>query len=702
MGDQVDRRRAHEPAARPRARRVQEFLPATGPVQVGQRVGARARARVQEQQDGVGPRRAPPPEVDLVGRLAVEQHPYGAVLRVAPVLLGHLVAVGADPSHILLVARLGLAAEEVAPAQNGVRPDDRDELGGEVTERLAPLVDVPVDPADLVVLAVGVVVAELRAPVLVAAEQHADALGEHEGGEEVALHAVAHARDGHRLRRPLDAPVPAVVLLGTVVAVPAVGLVVALLVADEVGEGEAVMAGDEIDARVGAAPARGVDVARAGETRRQLGHLPGVAAPEPPHGVTERAVPLRPPRGEAAQLVAVGTDVPRFGDQLHLREDGVLLDDLEEGAGLARLVPAHEHRCEVEAEAVDVHVGHPVPQAVHDEGHGARVQDVEAVARPGEVQVVAGVVGHEPVVHGVVDAAQRQGGAHLVALAGVVVDDVQDDLEPGAVQGPDHGLELAHLLAEPAGGIAHVGRQEGDRVVAPVVGEAPLHQVAVGHKLVHRHELDGGHAEAEQVVDDRIGGEAQVGAPEMLGDTGVQHRHAAHVALVDDTAVERGEGPSVVAPGECRVDHQALRHPAGRVPVVVGEVFGRVANGVAEQLVAPPDPAAHCLRVGVDQQFGRIEAVPLLGLVGPAHPVAVERTRSHVGQIGVPDPVGGDGHLDLRTRLLVVGVFEQAQLDGRRVLREDGEVDPFAVPCRPEWVRPPGPDAHAQSSCLVE
>ena len=62
----------------------------------------------------------------------------------------------------------------------------------------------------------------------------------------------------------------------------------------------------------------------------------------------------------------------------------------------------------------------------------------------------------QPVVERVVDAAQRQRRTELVALAGVVVDDVEDHLEPGPVQGPDHRLELAHLLAEAAGGVADV------------------------------------------------------------------------------------------------------------------------------------------------------------------------------------------------------------------------------------------------------
>ena len=67
---------------------------------------------------------------------------------------------------------------------------------------------------------------------------------------------------------------------------------------------------------------------------------------------------------------------------------------------------------------------------------------VQRVAAAGEVHVVAAVLGRQAVVGGVVDAAQRQRRAELVALGRVVVDDVEDHLDAGGVQAPDHHLEL--------------------------------------------------------------------------------------------------------------------------------------------------------------------------------------------------------------------------------------------------------------------
>ena len=122
------------------------------------------------------------------------------------------------------------------------------------------------------------------------------------------------------------------------------------------------------------------------------------------------AIPLRPANRKVADLIAAGPDVPRLGDELDVRERRVLMNDVEERRELVDVVQlAREHRREVEPEAVDVHVIHPVAQRIHDELDRARVLHVETVAGAGEVRVEARIL-LEPVVRAIVDAAQRQRG----------------------------------------------------------------------------------------------------------------------------------------------------------------------------------------------------------------------------------------------------------------------------------------------------
>src|SRR5439155_8238382 len=118
--------------------------------------------------------------------------------------------------------------------------------------------------------------------------------------------------------------------VGAVPVVIAVRLVVLALVADQVMQREPVVARDEVDASVRPPAARLVQVARPGEPEGQLGYLAGIASPEASDAVAVLIVPLGPPHREVPYLVSTWADVPGFGDELHLGEDGILLDDVEE------------------------------------------------------------------------------------------------------------------------------------------------------------------------------------------------------------------------------------------------------------------------------------------------------------------------------------------------------------------------------------
>ena len=414
------------------------------------------------------------------------------------------------------------AGEEPPATERRVPPPQVDQRGGELDQRLVGLV--PVHPAELVVLGVGVVVALLGAAHLVAVQQHRRALAEQQGGQEVALRAGPHRQDHRVVGRPLGAVVEGPVVALAVVVVLAVGLVVLLVVGDEVAQGEAVVGGHEVDA--GHRPATGVlvEVGRAGDPGGELAQR-RLAAPEVADGVAVGAVPLRPLRGEAADLVAAGADVPRLGDQLDLAHHRVLLHELEERRQPVDVVElAGQRRGEVEAEPVDVHLGHPVAQRVHDQLERVRVPDVEGVPGAGVVHVVAEVVLDEAVVRRVVDALHAQRRPEVVALGRVVVDHVEDHLDPRGVQGLDHGLELLDLLAgltlrglATAGGVRRVRGEEAEGVVAPVVAQPLVEQRAVLDELVHRHQLDRGDPEPGQVGGDRGVREAGVGAAQLLG-----------------------------------------------------------------------------------------------------------------------------------------------------------------------------------------
>ena len=106
----------------------------------------------------------------------------------------------------------------------------------------------------------------------------------------------------------------------------------------------------------------------------------------------------------------------------------------------------------------------------------------------------------------------------LVAFRGMVVDDVEDHFEPGVMKGAHHVAEAAQALRAE---IARHRGEEAERIVAPVVAQTLLQQMIVVGEPVDRHQLDRGHAEALDVADHVLVGQAlerASAAPRALPD----------------------------------------------------------------------------------------------------------------------------------------------------------------------------------------
>ncbi len=235
----VDRRQA--------GGRVHLQQPAVAVVHIGQRELDRIEVGVEEDQEVVV-HDLESPVVGLGNRLPVEEHHQRMRSGIAPRSLVHERPTGLEPGDLakVVLSRIDAGGEVAPAAEHRMSPPDGDQSTGEVPQFGALAVGRPVHPRDLVVLAVGVVVALLGARDLVAVRQHRDALREHERGQEVALLPEPQRLDRLVVGRALDTTVPRPVVRLTVLAVLAVRRVAALVVGDEVAHREAVMAGDEV------------------------------------------------------------------------------------------------------------------------------------------------------------------------------------------------------------------------------------------------------------------------------------------------------------------------------------------------------------------------------------------------------------------------------------------------------------------------
>ncbi len=354
---------------------------------------------------------------------------------------------------------------------------------------------------------------------------------------------------------------------------------------------------------------------------------------------------------------------------------------------------ATEHRRQVEAEAIDVHVRGPVTQAVEHQCARGRIVDRDRVPAAREVLVALPSLGHQPVVTRVVDSAHRQRRPVLVALGGVVEHHVQDHLEAGLVQSAHHGLELGDRIVHGVLGCRRVPR---DRVVAPVVREPLADQELLAEEGLAGHQLERGHAEAVQVIDDRRLDQPEVLAAVSDRHVRVQLREALDVQLVDDRVAPGHVRRPRVAPVEAAFDDPGLGHE-GRAVLAIG--YAVVVLARTAQRRVPQQPSVERERRRIDQQLGGIEAVAVARRVRAVHSIAVQRAgAAELGrQEAVPDLAGAPRQAQA-CALLAAGRIEQAQLDAGRIGRVDREIGALPGPVRAERLRHAGAQAHGRCS----
>ena len=270
--------------------------------------------------------------------------------------------------------------------------------------------------------------------------------------------------------------------------------------------------------------------------------------------------------------------------------------------------------------------------------------DVQAGAAPGIVLIALvgptaveiGPAAHR-VVRRIVEAAKRENsgaigellrvvGARVVALgraseqsfAGVIVDDVEEDFQPGLVKGAHHVLELADgAPGRTVRRVAAVRGEESEGHVAPVIVAAWIPVVVLlAGELMYGQELDGGDAEIAQVACLQAG--AAERAAEQLRDRGVLLGQAAYVNLVDDVI---GEG-AIRLRTRRRVHRPERKHALrrdttriDRAKAPTGVVVGDVLVGIDER-----QPwrrvVADLESVGIDEQLVRVESVACLVDIG--------------------------------------------------------------------------------------
>ena len=210
-------------------------------------------------------------------------------------------------------------------------------------------------------------------------------------------------------------------------------------------------------------------------------------------------------------------------------------------------------------------------QQIHDHRSTSDAK-VERIAAAGEILVVARLVRLEPVVRLVVDPAEAERPPQVIALGGVVVDDIEDHLDPGVVQPLDR---LAKFIER---SVARSAVEEIQRVVAPIVAQAARRQERLVDERVDWKQLDRGDAKPPEMIDHRRCAQRAKCAAQLRRNVLPQLGQAFDMGLVDD-GVFPGDQAAIARSANGLVDTTAFGITARVVAAVERQIPARAVRG---------------------------------------------------------------------------------------------------------------------------
>ena len=397
-----------------------------------------------------------------------------------------------------------------------------------------------------------------------------------------------------------------------------------------------------------------------------------ITAPEPAGGVAVAVVPLAPACRKLPKLIAAHADVPRFGDELERTQDRILCDCDKQRMFRVKATGAPPQRGgKIKAEAVNPALFRETAQAVHCEPERGRPFQCQRVAAACVIDVMARIGSVEAVVAGIVQPAQRHGGAELVTFARMVEHHVDKRLDAGIGK---FGNARAHLFPA-AWRKARVWRAEDHRVVAPVVGQPERRQMAFVEPCRAGHQLGAGDAEGFQVLERSFMAKARESSAQVWRHALMELGEATHMQLIQDRAVPwcDGPGPEQLA----RSTDNALRHEGRTVGIIEAEIcIGAVWN-IAEHRRMQHEGPVDFGSVRIEQELVRIEAVALARRKRPMCPEAVACAWHHARDMAV-EHIASALRQDEARDLAVIRA-EQAQHDRCRMGGEHRDIDAVAA-----------------------
>ena len=171
--------------------------------------------------------------VYLLQLLSIEEDPQAVGRMRIPIGIGHLPAARFEPGNILDTSAANASAlEKPSPHEDRLCLAQPDEVTRKLQQVVLHRSQIPVEPTDFVVLAIGIVIAELRSSKLIAAAEHGNSLRKHQRGKKIPFLFFPQGINPLVIGRPFCSTIPAQVIVFPIGTILSVSLVVLVVITD--------------------------------------------------------------------------------------------------------------------------------------------------------------------------------------------------------------------------------------------------------------------------------------------------------------------------------------------------------------------------------------------------------------------------------------------------------------------------------------
>ena len=250
----------------------------------------------------------------------------------------------------------------------------------------------PVEPGDLIVLTVRIVVAELSITKFISCKKHRGSPAAHQYSAGILDHLHAKGEDIGVICISFSAAVPAAVVVGAVCIIPSVCLIMFFIVSVKIIQCKAIMAGEEIDRCVGASDFRIVNIRGTGNSAKSCRCVFNLSFQEISHIVPVTSVPLTPSpeRRKISHLIETAC-IPGFCNQFCISKYRIKGKALKKGRMFhgRTIFISPQDGGKIKAKAINPVGSHPIPEAALDHLLYNRVITVHGISAPAEIVIAA-------------------------------------------------------------------------------------------------------------------------------------------------------------------------------------------------------------------------------------------------------------------------------------------------------------------------